>query len=433
MNFFSSLRRAPWPQQLTTVAAFLVPGLALWLQSGYSYGAALLFGGALLTVHRWPLQPHDRLTRWFAVSMLAMALLWIALADPQEHWGQWDRPAKFALGVVCLLFATRFPPRPSALFWGLLVGCIGAGAVAIWQVDIKGAERASGHTNAIQWGNLALLMAVMLGMFALCLRRQLSLWCKLLAGVAILAGLNASVLSQSRGGWLALLLAIPLGLVLLYRINRAALWKVVAGLATAIALISVINVGLLAQRWNLVEKEVLVYGERGDANTSVGQRLEHWRLALDMGSERPLLGWGVAGYTAEKSARVAAGLYHPSIVEYKYVHNELLDLFVKTGLLGVAVVLCFYGLPLYMFWPSRTRMAVHDADPGRRSLVLAVRLAGLCIPVLYIGFGLTQVFFAHNSGIMFYTFMVTLVWAALLGLERDPLQAGAGPCAGGHP
>ncbi len=126
----------------------------------------------------------------------------------------------------------------------------------------------------------------------------------------------------------------------------------------------------------------------------------------------------MAGYTAEKAARVAAGKYHPSILEYKYVHNELLDLFVKTGLVGVAVLLVFYALPIYMFWPSPARLAACEGRPGLRSQVLALRLSGLCIPVLYIGFGLTQVFFAHNSGIMFYGFMTMLVWAALLGLEH---------------
>ena len=39
--------------------------------------------------------------------------------------------------------------------------------------------------------------------------------------------------------------------------------------------------------------------------------------------------------------------------------------------------------------------------------------------MLYIGVGLTQVFFAHNSGIMFYLFMLMLLWAALRSVERQ--------------
>ncbi|MDF1486076.1 O-antigen ligase family protein [Ramlibacter sp. H39-3-26] len=428
----SFLHAMPWPRQLATLAAFMVPGLALWLPSGYSYGAGLLFVGALLTIRRWPFQQHDRLTYLLAILMLAMAVLWIALSDPREHAGQWDRPVKFLLGAGCLLFVTINPPRPQALFWGLVVGCFGAGAIAAWQVYVKGAWRASGHTNAIQYGNLALLLAVMLAMLALGLRRQLTRPVKLLALVAVLAGLNASVLSLSRGGWLALLVATPVGLVLLFQIRRQALWKAVVGLVAAVAIVCALNFDLVTQRWGSMESEVQTYDQRGDADTSVGQRLEHWRLAWDMGRERPLLGWGVAGYLAEKAARVAAGKYHTSILEYIYVHNEMLDLFVKVGLAGMAVVLCFYALPIYMFWPSRARLAAWDAQPRLRSQVLALRLCGLCIPVLYIGFGLTQVFFAHNSGIMFYLFSNMLVWAALLGLERQ-LPGSAAPPANAAP
>ena len=40
-------------------------------------------------------------------------------------------------------------------------------------------------------------------------------------------------------------------------------------------------------------------------------------------------------------------------------------------------------------------------------------LVGVMVPLSYIGFGLTQVFLAHNSGNMFYLFMCPLVLAAL--------------------
>ena len=54
-------------------------------------------------------------------------------------------------------------------------------------------------------------------------------------------------------------------------------------------------------------------------------------------------------------------------------------------------------------------------------------MAGVCIPLLYAGFGMTQVFFAHNSGIMFYLFMVMTTWSAVRGM--DALYAGKGSAA----
>ncbi len=50
--------------------------------------------------------------------------------------------------------------------------------------------------------------------------------------------------------------------------------------------------------------------------------------------------------------------------------------------------------------------------------ILYLRMLGITMPLCYIGFGLTQVFFAHNSGHMFYTFMLVVLLAALIGRER---------------
>jgi len=422
------LQELSGPQRISTIAAFLVPAVALVLQSGYSYGAALVAIGALVTLMKWPREPHDRATWLLVASMLVMGVLWIAMADPQESSGRWDRPVKFLLAAMCLLYVTTFPPRASALFWGLVVGCLGTGAVALWQVHVEGMPRASGfpskHTNAIQWGNLALLMGVMLAAQTACLWQRFRWPGKSLAVVGVVSALYGSILSQSRGGWLALLVAIPLGFYLLFQINRRALGKATILVIGMLALVGALGFRVVAERMHLMEKEVQVYDTQRNAASSVGQRMEHWRFAVQASRERPLLGWGMGGYMAEKARRVAAGQYQPSILEYKFVHNEMLDVLVKTGIVGLMALLCFYAIPIWMFWPTRARLAVYADRPELRSEVLALRLSGLSIPVLYIGFGFTQVFFAHNSGIMFYLFMITVTWSALLGLEHVGARAG---------
>ena len=413
----------PWPERLNSVAAFAVPGMALWLPSGYSYGAVMLLVGALLTLRQWPFEKQRALTYWLATCMFTMALLWVALADPMEGWGQWDRPSKFLLAIPCLLYASVFPPRPKAFFWGLMVGSLGAGAIAAWQVYGLGEWRATGHTNAIQYGNLALLLAVLLAVFVAAIHKQLSVPEKLLSIVAIIAGMDASVLSLSRGGWLALLVAMPFGLALLYRYRTRLFWRVIVGLMVVVGLMSVLNRDMIATRWDEMTSEIKVYETTRNADTSVGQRLEHWRFAWVVGLEKPLTGWGVAGYTAEKAKRVASGEYKKPILEYKFVHNEVMDVFVKTGLLGLALLLWFYMLPIWMFWPTQARMQMFEGgDPGQRRMMLALRMSGVCVPVLYVGFGFTQVFFAHNSGIMFYLFSIILLWSMVQGLERCVLS-----------
>ena len=58
----------------TTVAAFLLPALALWVPSGYSYGAVLLLLGALGFAPLWLRRKPDTAT-------LGLALLGDALRD----------------------------------------------------------------------------------------------------------------------------------------------------------------------------------------------------------------------------------------------------------------------------------------------------------------------------------------------------------------
>lgn len=424
MTLETLLGPGPWPRRVATVALFLLPALALTVQSGYSYGAALLLIGALCSLHRWPRMAHDRWTWSLAATMAGMGVLWFVLANPTEGLGGGDRPSKFAFGIACLLFVSLAAPRPRAQFWGLLAGCLGLGAVALWQVHVEGSPRASGfptgRTNAIQWGNLALLLGTMLAVQTLALREHLNRWAVALACLGGLLALNASVLSQSRGGWLALLLACPAGLYLLWRFSRRALWRALAGAAVALLVLGAANHEVLSERWDIMEKEVLIYGTQREADTSVGQRLEHWRFAWEVGLEKPFLGWGMRGYLAEKEKRVAAGQYEPSILEYIYTHNEPLDMFIKAGLAGVALLLLFYAVPLGMFWPTRARMAAYAHQDGEvRAQILALRLGGVCIPLLYAGFGMTQVFFAHNSGIMFYLFMVMLTWSAVRGMDAQ--------------
>ena len=68
-------------------------------------------------------------------------------------------------------------------------------------------------------------------------------------------------------------------------------------------------------------------------------------------------------------------------------------------------------VPLALFWPRQRR--VLDAAGRLDRTALALCLVGVLLPLSYIGFGLTQVFLAHNSGNMFYLFMCPLVLAAL--------------------
>ena len=410
--------------RLSSLVAFMVPGLALWLPSGYSYGAALLvlcalLGSPLWLRRSWLTPPVG----WLMVSIGALGAVWLLDASAAEGWRSLDKPSRYLVVLPCLGFLLVFPPRPAALFLGVAVGACGAGLKAMQDVWLHGLDRAwsppeAAH-NAIQYGNLSALLGLMCWLMLLMHVGRWRVRTLVALGVCGWLGLLGSLLSQSRGGWLALAVSLPLWVWLASR------WLPVRRMLQAGALVLVAVAVLVAfkapeiqRRFTEARAEAALYQTQGNAHSSVGQRLDHWQLAWQMGLDKPLTGWGQAGYLEEKKRRVAAGQAHPFVLEFSHAHNEVLDLFVKHGLPGVLALLLFYAVPAWLFWPApaRQRFAAEDTGVGVPDpTALTLRLLGLSLPVLYAGFGLTQVFLAHNSGNLFYLFMTVLVFGALQG------------------
>ncbi|MBS0468389.1 MAG: O-antigen ligase domain-containing protein, partial [Proteobacteria bacterium] len=89
--------------RLTALAAFLLAALAVWVPSGYSYGAALLLLGALCFAPRWLRQRPEPATLWLALLLAGMGCMWFFLSLDLGA-AHWDKGSKWLLGVPCLLF-----------------------------------------------------------------------------------------------------------------------------------------------------------------------------------------------------------------------------------------------------------------------------------------------------------------------------------------
>ena len=99
------------PLHMTTLAAFLLPALALWVPSGYSYGALVLLLGALCFSPVWLRHRPDGATLGLALLLVGMGSMWFLLSL-DTGFGRWDKGLKWILGAVVLLFTVAFPPRP---------------------------------------------------------------------------------------------------------------------------------------------------------------------------------------------------------------------------------------------------------------------------------------------------------------------------------
>lgn len=406
--------------RLTNLAAFLLPALALWVPSGYSYSALLLVFGALIFSPLWLQQKPERATAGLALLLAGMGVMWFGMSL-DSGWARWDKGAKWFLGALCLLYITAFPPRPKAFVAGLPIGCAGMGILALWQVWGQELERAAGYTNAIQWGNLALLLACLTAVPLMLFWHRHGWPWRLWMGLAVALGTTASLLSQSRGGWLAIGAVFLLWLALAWRIRPQLLprFLVVLSLLLVAGTLVLAFTPRLKERVDLAAAEISGYLKSGDESTSLGLRLAQYGLVTELIPQKPWLGWGAHGYVQEVQRRVDTGEYGPEMLRYPEVHNDFLDVWVKVGLGGVLLQGALFAWVLAMFWPSHKRLArwAPDSPPWRNAL--ALRVMGLVVPVSYLVFGLSQPFFNHNNGIMCFIFLTIVLWATLKGVELE--------------
>ncbi len=389
----------------TSLSVFLLGALALSLPSGYSLGALMLvLASPTLLIRPRPLG----LTREDLAILSALGLYFAVAAlsawlDGQGSRGL-DKPSRFLLAIPALLLLIAYPPRLSWLWHGLAIGGMVTGGLAIWQKLIEGASRAGGFTQIIQYGNISLLLGM------LCLaglgwawtqprRRAWLVW----LGLGAVGGLLASLLSGSRGGWLA----APLMLLVLYwaegrRLPRRLQWGVLAGLLVVGGLGYAIPELGVQQRVHTAADNIVNYLSGENRETSVGLRFQMWSAAGELLHQRPLFGWGEHGYREAVAEMAERGEIAPRVAEFGHAHNELIDAAAKRGVVGVIALLCLYLVPLVAFAGG-----LQATCPQRRALAAA----GALLPVAYLGFGATQAFLEHNSGVMIYAFWLVVLWA----------------------
>lgn len=396
----------------TSLAVFLLGAMALVVPSGYSLGAVmLLLGSAVLLVKR----PVLGLTRqdWLVIAALAA---YTAVGVLEAWWdGQGargiDKPVRFLLAVPAMLLVMAYPPRLAWLWSGLSIGAIGAGGWAGWQKLVEEVGRAQGHTYVIQFGNLSMLLGILClaGLGWAVVQPRRGPWLVFLL-VGALMGILGSLFSGSRGGWVG----FPFVLLVLYRgygrqlpglFKAGAVVAVVAGASLVYALPQTGVQPRVHQAFDDVARYV-----SGESRTSsVGARFEMWKGASHLILEKPLVGWGDNGYQQGMQRLADEGVIDQGVTRYGHAHNEFIDAQAKRGVIGLAVLLALYLVPMGYFARHLTA-----ADLELRSLAVA----GTLLSVAYIDFGLSQVFLAHNSGVMMYAFWLVVLWGCFTVRRR---------------
>lgn len=407
----------------TSIALFLLGALHLVVPSGYSIGAFLL-----LFIGLYSLRPLSYFNTRLSVQDLwiltALALFGLnGIFDALYHHASnssYDKASRFLFAIPVYFALRKYPPRLEWLWAGLVTGSIATCILASWQFWGLQLPRATGHTHAIQFGNLSMLSGFFclagLGWAAqLSTQKKRKTWLILLALGAAL-GLLSSLLSGSRGGWIS----IPFVLLILAKAYHSFFpirFKISAAFAAIALAIGLYHTPVLniQDRVQAAFHDIELY-QQGQTYTSLGARFEMWKAALLLAKERPFLGWGKDQMQPAMQALAAQGQVNAVVNEFNHAHNEFLDILAKRGLLGLLALGFMYLVPIRLF-------ASYLSHPNLSTRALAT--AGMILPVAYMDFGLSQAFLSHNSGIMVYAFWLMVFWTCM----RNTICAHSTPVA----
>jgi ADP-heptose:LPS heptosyltransferase/O-antigen ligase len=381
---------------------FALPALALTSKDGLGLVQAVI----LLVFLRHPMAVRrGYLQHWGELSGVTLAFFFYFLVSllrlvlDHQPLRTLDGPARLLIGLSCIGVMYYLRPRIRYFFLGLCVTTLLAAAMAAWQVFSGQMDRAIGLTHhTFTFGNLALVSGLMAACGMSFFRDRRLARIDWLPAAALVAGMLASVLSGSRGSWLAL----PLVLLPLTTYGRRLYGKrlmLMLGLMLGLlALAFAIPATGMAQRVGEVLVEAQRYFAAGDVSNVVGVRLELWRASLMMFAEHPLLGVGREGFDPALQALAASGRLQPlPPMQYANSQNDLLFCLSSGGLLDASLLLLMYIAPLRYFMGELRR-----PDQGQHGLALA----GMVLVAAFIGFGLTDVMFWLMMPKVFYVMML---------------------------
>ncbi len=391
--------------------AFLLPFLSLVTSFGVNLASFLFLASALIFFKpsRDALVRHWPQVRWVVLAFLLHFLFVLACALLRgERLSVQEKPLRMLLSVsaLVLVVAVRAPRR--ALWWGASAGAVAALPFIAWQRFGLHIERPGGFINSITFGDLAMLLGLLALAGAIDMRDRPR--DALLAGAGALAGLAASVLTGTRGGWAAVVLVL---LVLGRHVGRIDGRRTRALLAAGVAVVAAAwftpALGV-QERFAEGVRDARTWYDGGTVWTNVGTRLELWKGAAMLVREHPVLGMSFDACRLRLAEYAQAGRLDPMVLELPHLHNDGLQALATGGVIGFVIWAATLCAPLRFF--------LRQIRQNARGPQFAVALGGAFVVLGYVGFGLTEVIFWSMKGSLFYALMVFLLMGFCLNAKE---------------
>ncbi len=272
-----------------------------------------------------------------------------------------------------------------------------------------GYSRPSADVNPMRYAIISLVVASFVLNFWL-VNHFKSKAASVLFLVAVVAGVIACILTQTRGVWLAIPLLCLLYICYFYWGARVKL------LSSMVALIMFVTVftqhSFVQQRINTTTKNLERYIS-GDNSSSLGARLDMYKASLTLTAHRPILGHGLGAFKEESKALrdegVIGGEAHKGVGTYSTPHNEFFQALVEKGVVGLILTIFMFLVPGLIFY---------RALKAKNKQIVCYGLCGISMLTVYFVAGQTGTLFNHNILINFYIVMTLLFVGQIRVLEE---------------
>lgn len=329
------------------------------------------------------------------------------------HNSEMDNPSRVLLFLPLIWwpYVTNLSRMLDRIFIGSASGAFIASIVASYGKWILHAERAfPAPYMYIQAGDVSMSLGLFsfVGLFWFLYHKSHVKMLLMMFG--FFCGIYASVISASRGGWI-ILFPVLFGVIVLYRqLIGKRLVAIIFGIIAlgTVLVIAVPQFGVL-ERYNEAISNIEAYNSRSSYNsdTSLGLRFEMWKSAWIAIKERPIIGWGKEGMQAKKEELIDQHIVSSQIRDFNHVHNQYLNDWAERGIFGLLSLLSIQLVPLFIFFNYIKSKSV-DSPQSVIAVLGTIHVLGV------ITYGLSQGFLAHNSGNMFYFFLLALFLGLLL-------------------
>lgn len=403
---------------LNAIAIFIMATIFLFWDASRAVYVLLSLAALVFLVKYRPQMPRDhRLYSWPIIAYVGATVLSL-LANDIPDGGVNRITSRFLLLLIAIplvsVFYLSFDSKRN-VWMKYAVGCVVMGLLALVDILLLDKSRAGGGHNEVAFGCTALAMTSIV--IASYYRFNQIRYGKAIFLLAILMGICAMVLSGTRTSWVAGI-AILL-ITMFFYLDRYSFFKRVLFTLVLMGVIAIVSSSLPRVQERFAEGIDMITpyltGEEQTEYNAFSHRVEVWKLGWQAGLENKIFGFG-PGNTKRVINEYAK--QNPQITRLQginHIHNQFLQTFAMTGLVGLFSFLALIVCHLWIFTKYLRRLYSLE--------VRCLALAGLLLLVSYLVQSIPGVPFYGKQYLMMYGFASATIWGCLLGALRESESA----------